>query len=77
MLLGGGGATIKRYLKEIWEVAVTVLYPDGRGGYINHTCWNSKKDITNNQFSFVLTWEINEKSWDNNFSLMELSRELN
>lgn len=35
MLLGGGGATIKRYLKEIWEVAVTVLYPDFGGDYTN------------------------------------------
>lgn len=35
MLLGGGGATIKGYLKEIWEVAGTVLYPDFGGDYTN------------------------------------------
>ena len=35
MLLGGGGATIKGYLKEIWEVAGTVLYPYFGGDYTN------------------------------------------
>lgn len=40
MLLGGGGVTIKGYLKEIWEVAVTVLYPDFGGDYTNISiCW--------------------------------------